>query len=118
MAGANTSQPDNLVGSLETRQFRLPIGVGAVLVRGQVVAYDNNSKIVAYDSTGGATGANVLYGIVVEDANDTADDYVSVYVLGEFNITGLTFSYSGDSATQAVINAARDKGIILKTWST
>lgn len=118
MAAGNTSQPDNLVGSLPTRQFRLPIGVGEVLVRGQVVAYSTADKIITYDTTDTTPGGNVFYGIVAEDANDTADNFVSVYVMGEFNINALTFSHTGDSATQALINAARDKGIILTKFTT
>jgi hypothetical protein len=109
---------DNLVGSLTTREFRLSLTDAETIVRGQVMAFNTStSKLTSYDSTG-SNGENVVYGIAAEDSVTGTSRYLSVYILGEFNINSLTFSHSGDSATQTIINAFRALGMILKTFKS
>ena len=111
---------DNLEGSGEKDSFRIALGVGEILVRGQVAAYNTSTaKIVAYDSAG-STGVNVFYGIVMYDADYAAGDrFVDVFVKGRFNSRDLVFANpSLDQVTQSFINDARLAGIILKPFLT
>lgn len=116
----STLNYDNLVDlSYKPQTFNLTLLSGENVVRGEVLAYNTSTnKIESYDS-GGSNGVNEFYGIAVEDTDATSGDTaIAVYVAGTFNINQLTFSASGDSATQAVINAARAKGVVLKDFRT
>ena len=94
----------------------LTLASGENVVAGEVVAYNTSTdKVESYDS-GGSNGVNEFYGIAVEAVDaSTGDKNISVYIGGTFGIAGLTFGTSGDSATQAFINKARELGCILKT---
>lgn len=111
-----TMDYDNLIGSLETREFRLPLKDATAIVRGEVMAYNTSTnKVESYNSTG-TNGVNAFYGIATEDVAAGTGQYISVYVQGEFNTLALVFSHSGDSATQTFINSARTQGVILKSF--
>jgi len=107
---------DNLIGRGPFKTFRLTLVSGSNVTRGTVLGYNTSTgKVAPYDS-GGSNGLNAFYGIAVDDVDATSGDLpIDVYVGGEFKINGLTFDTSGDSATQALINAARALGCYLKS---
>lgn len=117
MAAEESLSYDNLVGSLPTREFRISLTDAEVIVRGQVMAYNTSTnKLTSYESTG-TNGKNVVYGIAAEASGSGTGRFLSVFILGEFNLNALVFSFTGDDpATQAFINAAREKGLILKPF--
>jgi len=116
----NTVIYDNLEGSGEKDTLRLGLGSSEILVRGQACGYNHvTGKIVAYNSAG-SNGAEVFYGLVMYDVSYTSGDrFVDVYVTGRYNSRLVVFANpSVDSVTQALINAARILGIILKPFLT
>ena len=111
-----TLQYDNLIGSLLTREFRLSLTDCETIARGQIMAFNTSTGKLSQYTSQGSNGTNAFFGIAAEASGSGASRYLSVYVMGEFNINSLSFYYSGDSADQTLINAARDKGCILKTF--
>lgn len=116
----NTFTPDNLIAGnfpavTETR-VELTASSG-ILARGTVMAYDTvTTLLVVYDS-GGANGADAIYGILADKYEDkVADQSVVVYQTGQFAEDFLIFEAAGDADT--IRADARLKGIHLtKTFN-
>ena len=107
---------DKLLGEGPFKTFNRTLQAPEAVVRGQALGFITANKTVTSFDAGGAGGAEVFYGIAVEDSDAAAGDApISVYVGGEFLINGLIFSETGDTADIDFVNAARDIGIILKT---
>lgn len=115
---AETFTPDNLIGTQTPKSFVLTLKSGENVVRGEVLGYETTTdKLRSYNS-GGSNGIQNFYGIAAETVDASGGDTKIVcYIQGEFNINSLVFGTSGDSATQAVINAARALGCILRTFT-
>lgn len=110
---ATTVNFDNLfdVKYPMTEQFHT-LKLGEVLVRGQAVAKETSGdKLVAY-TLAGVAGAP-FFGISPDDydATDAAIDGVKCITGCRVNKTEVVFGASGDTATQAFVEAARLKGV-------
>ncbi len=107
---------DDLLGDPRVllNTFKRTLVSGEVVVRGEVLGkITSGGKIATYDA-GAGDGTEVIYAIALEDTDASGGDIpIRVYITGEFKIPGLTFSASGDTATEAVQNDARALGIIL-----
>ena len=106
---------DILMGQGPYRTFAgMDLTSGNNIVRGTVIAQNTSTgKLVPYDS-GGSNGANIFYGIAVEDVDASAGDLrCPVYIAGGFKEGGLTFDTSGDSVTEAFRTVARGTGVYL-----